>query len=154
MTPSLGFLRRFLHVPYVLFLLTLCVVGSGAVAIRMRSHQAVLDQELSQAWLQLGTGLRAATDFLGEAPDPQLDANRLSDAKTDTASQARLGAIGSRIDSLCRASDSLDIDAATLDSLRESIRRDRERVGLALAHYRGERQSFLGKWLLRGFPDR
>ena len=145
---------RFLTVPFVLLALLLASAGALAAAIHIRSRQARLDQELSQAWMRLGSGLRDAAQFVHLASDPVFEPRELAMAASDSSIQARLDLIGNRIDSVCRAEDGKGRDSESLDSLRESVRRDRERLGLALARYREEKDSFLGKRLLAGFPTR
>lgn len=145
---------RFLTVPFVLVALLIALIGAVAAAYHLRSRQSELDRELSQSWLELGDGLDRAAAFLRDSTRTGLDPELLSKAAGDTAVQARLESLGSRVDSICRNRGGLRGDSGSIDSLRESIRRDRERVGLVLAHYREERHSLLGKWLLKGFPER
>lgn len=145
---------RFLTVPFVLLALLLASVGGVAAAFHIRSRQVGLEQELSQAWQRLGIGLRDAARHLHRPSDSVFDPRELARAASDTAIQSRLGAIGNRLDSICRARDGAGKNSESLDSLRESVRRDRERLGLALARYREEKNSFLGKRLLAGFPTR
>jgi len=140
---------RFLTVPFVLIALFLASIGALAAAYHLRARQSELDQELSMSWLKLGRGLDAASAFLRDSSRLDLGPDALAKAAVDTAVQARLEGFGARIDSICRKRG-----GAQVDSLRESIRRDRERVGLVLAHYREERHSLLGKWILKGFPER
>ena len=147
-------MKRLVAVPFLFVALLVAGIGCVAAAFHLRSRQAILDQELTHAWQDLALGLREAGARLDEPVDPALDPRRLVDILSDTAAQSRLDAIGSRLDSICRIqSDAAAVDGG-LDSLREAVRRDRERLGLALARYREERRSFLGRRLLAGFPDR
>jgi len=145
---------RFLTVPFVLVALLLGSVGFLAAAYHLRSRQSELDRELSQSWLNLGAGLDAAAVYLDDSIRTGLEPELLSKAASDTFVQARLEGMGSRIDSICRQRGGSPGDSGRIDSLRESIRRDRERVGLALARYREERHSWMGRTLLQGFPER
>lgn len=145
---------RFLTVPFFLLALILAFAGAAAAALHIRVRQTLLDQEVAQAWQRLGSGLVAASRFIGDPVDPTLDPDRLAYAISDTAIQSRLEVVGSRIDSICRTTRERGSAVASIDSLRESLRRDREHLGLAIASYRGERHSLLGEWLLEGFPER
>jgi len=146
--------KRLVAVPFLFVALLVGGLGCAAAAFHLRSRQAILDQELSHAWQDLALGLREAGVRLGEPVAPELDPRRLASILSDTAAQSRLDAIGSRLDSICRIRSDAAAVAGGLDSLREAVRRDRERLGLALARYREERRSFLGRRLLAGFPDR
>lgn len=145
---------RWLTVPFLFALLVAALAATGLGALHLRARQALLDQELSQAWQDLATDLAAASTLLGEPPDPALEPERLGSVVSDTALQNRLGRRGDRLDSLCRSRTGRKESGADLDSLREAVRRGRERVGLAVANYRGERRSFPGAWVLQGFPER
>lgn len=145
---------RFLTVPFVLLAVFLAAVGGIAAAFHIRSRQVEFDQNLSQAWSRLGNGLREACERLHQPPEPVFEPRELAKAVADTAIQAKLGVIGTRIDSICRARDSAGRNAESLDSLRESVRRDRENLGLALARYREGMESIVGKRILVGFPVR
>lgn len=145
---------RLLTVPFFLLALFLAMIGCAAAALHLRARQSLLDQELSQSWQDLGAGLSAALHRLGEPADPLLDPQRLANAVADTALQAHVGALGDRIDSLSRRVEPNASADPVLDSLRESLRRDRQMLGLAIANYRGERHSVLGNWVLWGFPER
>ncbi len=148
-------MKRLVAVPFLVLALAVGALGAVAAAFHLRSRQAVLDQELSHAWQNLALGLREACARLDEPVDPALDPRRLADILSDSAAQSRIDAIGSRLDSICRnRSVAESASGGGLDSLREAVRRDRERLGLALASYREERRSFLGRRLLQGFPDR
>lgn len=147
-------MKRLVAVPFLLMALLVGAIGFAAAALHLRSRQAILDQELSHAWQRLALGLRDACARLDEPVDQALDPRRLADILSDTAAQSRLDAVGSRLDSICRNRSGAPGVPGGLDSLREAVRRDREQLGLALARYREERNSFLGKKLLRGFPDR
>ncbi len=145
---------RWLTVPFFLLAFLFAILGAGAAAFHVRSQQALLDQEVFQAWQRLGAGLTAAERWLDQPVDTALDPQKLNAAVTDTAKQARLGVIGDRIDSLCRTGVRTGSTSSGYDSLREAVRRDREHLGLAIANYRGKRHSFLGEMLLSGFPER
>jgi hypothetical protein len=145
---------RFLTVPFFLLALVLAAIGCAAAAFHLRARQALLDQELFQSWQRLGSGLSAALVRLDQPTDTLLDPQRLATAVSDTSIQAHLGALGDRVDSLCREVGRNAKSRPDLDSLRESLRRDRQNLGLAVANYRGERRSVLGTWLLGGFPER
>jgi len=145
---------RLLTVPFFLLALVLATIGCAAAALHLRARQALLDQELFQSWQRLGSGLSAALARLDQPADSSLDPQRLATAVLDTAIQSHLGTLGDRVDSLCRAVGGSGKSRPDLDSLRESLRRDRQNLGLAVANYRGERRSLLGSWLLEGFPER
>jgi hypothetical protein len=147
-------IRRLLTFPFLLLALFLGLVGGVGSAIHLRARQSDLEQELSQAWQDLGAGLAAALHRLEAPADPLLDPQRLADAVVDTSIQSHLGALGDRIDSLCREIRRTGSERMDFDSLRESLRRDRQKLGLAIANYRGERRSLLGEWVLWGFPER
>lgn len=145
---------RWLTVPFLFALLVVALAATGLGALHLRARQAMLDQELSQSWQDLATDLAAASAVLGESADPALEPERLASVASDTALQNRLGRRGDRLDSLCRSRAGRRQSGPDLDSLREAVRRGRERVGLAVANYRGERHSFPGTWVLKGFPER
>lgn len=145
---------RLLTVPFVLLMFLSALIGGVAAAFHLRARQSFLEQELSQSWQDLGAGLATALHRLDVPADSMLDPQRLADAVTDTTIQAHLGALGDRIDSLCREIQRTGSDRLDFDSLRESLRRDRQKLGLAIANYRGERHSLLGDWVLWGFPER
>lgn len=146
-------MKRLVAVPFLAMALLVGALGCAAAAFHLRARQAILDQELSHAWQRLALGLRAACARLEEPVDQALEPRRLADILSDTAAQSRLDAIGSRLDSICRDRSGAS-SSGGLDSLREAVRRDREQLGLALARYREERRSFLGRRLLVGFPER
>ena len=143
-----------LALPFALLALAMALVGALFASYHLRSRQDQLDLELSQAWQTLGLDLRNAGRFLDQPSDQALDPARLTGAAGDTLLQARLGEIGARLDSICRFESAQGFNSEGLDSLRESVRRDRERLGLSLARYRQERHSLLGRWVLKGFPVR
>jgi hypothetical protein len=145
---------RFLTVPFFLLALVLAAIGCAAAAFHLRARQALLDQALFQSWQRLGSGLSTALRHLDQPADTSLDPQRLATVVSDTSIQAHLGALGDRVDSLCREVGRNGKSRPDLDSLRESLRRDRQNLGLAVANYRGERRSVLGTWLLEGFPER
>jgi len=145
---------RFLTVPFLLLSLVLATIGCAVAAFHLRTRQALLDREVSESWQRLGSGLSAALLHLDQPADSLLDPQRLADAVQDTSIQSRLGRLGDHVDSLCRDLGRKGGARPDLDSLRESLRRDRQNLGLAVANYRGERRSLVGEWVLRGFPER
>lgn len=146
---------RWLTVPFFLLALFVAAIGCATAAFHLRARQALLDRELVQSWQRLGNGLSAALARLDQPADPALDPQSLAFAVSDTAIQARLGKLGDRVDSLCAApAGAVANSRPELDSMREALRRDRQGLGLAIANYRGERRSFLGAWLLAGYPER
>ncbi len=145
---------RWLTVPFLLAFLVVALLAAAAGALHLRARQALLEQELSQSWQDLATGLSAAAALLGEPADPVLEPENLASVAADTVLQGRLGRRGDRLDSLCRSRRGTPGSGPDLDSLREAVRRGRERVGLAIANYRGDRHSFPGTLVLKGFPER
>ncbi len=147
-------MKRLLPFPFLVLVVPVVFFGSLGGMVYLRSQQAALDQDLVQAWQRFGLGLKCAMESFGEVPPPELEPGELSRGNVDTVLQERLSAIGLHIDSLCRGTALRGFNSNRLDSLRESLRRDREHLGLALSRYRTERQSYYGKWLLKGFPVR
>lgn len=147
-------MKRLLPLPVLLLAFLALAAGGLFAAFHIRSRQALLDREITHSWQILGEGLRGACGRLGVAPDPALEARSLLGILSDSLAQARIDSIGNHLDSACRTMASSGKDAVAFDSIRESVRRDRERLGLALARYREERNSVLGGWLLEGFPER
>jgi hypothetical protein len=125
------------------------LVGIGSAAIS-RTRQAHRERELVLAWKTMGWSLNRAASRLGLDCSKCPDAWDLASAPSDTAVQARLDSLEARV---WRQMGERKGERG-LDSLREGLRRDREHLGLALAHCRQGTRSIPSKWFLAGFPSR
>lgn len=124
-------------------------IGAAGWVVLQRWQQVNRERELRLAWVEIGRSLvRADARFhLNEADFP--DEWELLRAADDTNIVRRLDSAEQRI----WKTISKRPKENGIDSLREALRRQRERQGLALAHCRGNRSSW-GKWILAGFPER
>lgn len=134
--------------------LLVAVTGFGMVVFGMgtlaRSRQATRERQLVVAWKQMGLALVSAADRLGLDARKAPDAWELAAAPSDALVQSRVDSLESRIwKELSERKGGHGID-----SLRETLRRDRERLGLALAHCREGTHSIPSRWFLAGFPSR
>jgi hypothetical protein len=137
-------------------LAALVMVGLGAVTVSgglgaiARWRQAGRERELVVSWKRLGSALEKASARLGldasKAPDPWV----LASAPSDTLVSAGVDTLEAKVwKELSRRGREQG-----MDSLREALRRDRERLGLALAHCREGTRSAPSKWFLVGYPER
>jgi hypothetical protein len=121
--------------------------GYGAL---VRWRQSGRERELVLSWVRLGQGLVAASSRLGldaaKAPEPW----DLSSAPVDSVVRHRVDTLEAKVwkDLERRGREK------GLDSLREALRRSRERAGLALAHCREGTRSAPSRWFLAGYPKR
>ena len=123
------------------------VFGMGTLA---RSRQATRERQLVVAWKHMGQSLVSAAGRLGLDAHRAPDAWELAVAPSDTQVQARVDSLETRIWKELTERQR----EPGMDSLREVLRRDRERLGLALAHCREGTRSFPSRWFLAGFPMR
>ena len=127
--------------------LGILVFGMGTLA---RSRQATRERQLVVAWKTMGLSLISAAGRLGLDAQNAPDAWDLAQAPSDSVVQTRVDSLESHV-----WKELSDRKGETgIDSLREALRRDRERLGLALAHCREGTHSFPTKFYLRGFPQR
>lgn len=137
-------------------LATFALLGVGAITVASglgalaRWRQAGRDRELVVSWKRLGQALDRAAGRLGldasTAPDPWA----LASAPTDSVARAGVDSLEARVwKELARRGREKG-----MDSLREDLRRDREKLGLALAHCREGTRSIPAKWFLVGYPER
>lgn len=121
--------------------------GLGALA---RWRQANRERELVVSWKRLGRSLESAASRLGldasAAPTPWV----LASAPTDSVTRAGVDSLEARVwkELAHRGREK------GMDSLREDLRREREQVGLAMAHCREGTRSIPAKWFLQGYPER
>ena len=137
-------------------LLATAIVVTGAVAVSSglgavaRWRQAGRERELVVSWKRLGQALERASSRLGldasVAPDPWV----LASAPSDSVIRAAVDSLDAKVwKELARRGG-----GKGMDSLRQALRRDRERLGLALAHCREGTRSIPSKWFLVGYPER
>lgn len=134
----------------------LTVVGATLVAlvagaILLRWQQVGRERELSQSWRQVGRVLDQAAVALSLSREGFPDAWEMGRAADDERVRTRLDSAEARI---WRAVSNRRPPWPSADSLREVLRRARERQGLALADCRTNRDSWLGSRVLEGFPRR
>jgi len=131
-------------------LVVMCAGAVGAYGTLVRWRQAGRERELARSWVRLGQNLVAASSRLGldaeKAPEPW----DLSSAPVDSVVRRRVDDLEAKVwkDMERRGREK------GLDSLREALRRSRERAGLALAHCREGTKSAPSKWFLAGYPER
>jgi len=140
-------LRRFAAFVALLGAIAAVVCAYGAL---VRWRQAGRERELALSWVHLGQNLVQASSRLGldvaNAPEPW----ELSSAPEDSS-------VRSRVDTLeAKVWKAMERQARKkgLDSLREALRRSREKTGLALAHCREGTKSAPSRWFLAGYPRR
>ena len=141
--------RRRLIATFAMFLACAIAIlcGLGAIA---RWRQAGRERELVVSWKRLGMALDRASARLGldasAAPDPW----EIAAAPTDSVIRAGVDSLDAKVwKELARRGKEKGID-----SLREDLRRNRERLGLALAHCREGKKAIPAKWFLVGYPQR
>jgi len=131
-------------------LVVVCAGAFCAYGTLVRLRQAGRERELALSWVRLGQNLVAASSHLGlgaeEAPEPW----ELSSAPVDSVVRRRVDSLEAKV---WKEMERKGRDKG-LDSLRESLRRSRERAGLALAHCREGTKSAPSRWFLAGFPKR
>lgn len=120
-------------------------------AVLARYRQVQREHELALAWIDLGHALDRTTVRLNLPREGFPDAWELTRAAESPDVQARLDSAEARI---WQAVSEQKPPFVGADSLREDLRRKRERQGLALAHCRTGREGWVGHWALRGFPNR
>ena len=126
------------------------LAGSAVWCVRTRFLQAEHEKELTVSWEGLGTSLRMAAARLGVDGSGSPDAWELSLAPSDPVVQVRLDSLEAKVwRELARRGR-----GAGMDSLREGLRRARERQGLALARCRAGTGSVPSRWVLWGYPRR
>jgi hypothetical protein len=126
------------------------MAGSAVWSVKTRFRQAEHEKELTVSWVRLGQTIQGAAVRLDVDASDFPGAWEFRRGPDDPVLRARVDSLDARVwRELARRGRQ-----SGLDSLREVLRRDRERLALALAQCREGTRSAPSRWVLLGYPRR